>query len=59
MPPGNGLPVSESIGVFVGVSGFDWLTDGQANAGKAAIIAAAAGALIYVVRVWLQRRRSD
>lgn len=59
MSLGDALPVSESIGVFVGVSGFDWLTDGQADAAQAAIIAAGVGAAIFVVRLWLQYRRAD
>lgn len=59
MSLGDALPISESIGVFVGVSGIDWLADGQADAGKAALIAAGAGALIFIIRLWLQRRRAD
>jgi len=56
---GNGLPVSETIGVFVGVSGFDWLTDGRAEPTKAAIAAVAVGAVIYLLRSLLDQHRPD
>ncbi len=56
---GDGLPVSESIGVFIGVSGIDWLADGHAEPTKAAIAAIAVGAVIYLVRSLLKRKRSD
>lgn len=56
---GNGLPVSESIGVFVGVSGIDWLTDGRAEPTKAAVAAIAVGALIFLIRTLVKRDRPD
>ncbi|MBI2277396.1 MAG: hypothetical protein HYU74_08605 [Dechloromonas sp.] len=55
----DNLPISESLGVFVGVAGFDWLADGQAEPLKAAVVAVAAGAVILAARHWLKRRRKD
>ena len=53
----DNLPVSESFGVFVGVAGFDWLADGQAEPLKAGAAAIAAGAIILATRHWLKNRR--
>ncbi len=54
----DNLPISESIGVFVGISGFDLLTEGQAEPLKAAVAAVAAGVIIAIVRqVALKRRK--
>jgi hypothetical protein len=55
----DNLPISESLGVFVGVAGFDWLTDGQAEPLNAALAAIAAGAAIIAARRWFKRRRKD
>lgn len=55
----DNLPISESVGVFVGVAGFDWLADGQAEPMKAALAAIAAGAIILATRRWLRKRRKD
>jgi hypothetical protein len=55
----DNLPINESLGVFVGVAGMDWLADGQAEPVKALVAAVAAGAAILVVRHWLKRRRKD
>jgi len=55
----DNLPISESVGVFVGVAGFDWLVDGQAEPMKAALAAIAAGAIILATRRWLRKRRKD
>ncbi|MBS1143298.1 MAG: hypothetical protein H6R14_704 [Proteobacteria bacterium] len=52
----DNLPISESLGVFVGIAGFDWLSEGQAEPLKAAIAAVAAGAIIAVARQWLKKR---
>lgn len=52
----DNLPISESLGVFVGVTGFDWLTEGQAEPLKAAVAALAAGAILAVCRQILKRR---
>ena len=51
------LPVSESIGVFVGIAGFDWLAEGRAEPLKALISAVAAGAIIAIARWWQRSRR--
>jgi hypothetical protein len=53
------LPLSESFGVFVGVAGLDWLTDGQAEPLKAIAIALAAGLVIMAARHWRRRQRKD
>ncbi|KAB2927728.1 MAG: hypothetical protein F9K30_03095 [Dechloromonas sp.] len=55
----DNLPVSESIGVFVGVAGIDWLTDGQAEPIKAVIVAVAAGVVIMAARRWRKSHRKD
>ena len=55
----DNLPINESLGVFVGVAGLDWLADGQAEPLKALVAAVAAGAAILAVRHWLKRRRKD
>ena len=55
----DNLPINESLGVFVGVAGMDWLADGQAEPLKALVAAVAAGAVIIVLRHWLKRRRKD
>ena len=51
----DNLPISESLGVFVGVTGFDWLTEGQAEPLKAVIAAIAAGAIVAVSRQILKK----
>ncbi|MDP3538731.1 MAG: hypothetical protein Q8S26_08510 [Azonexus sp.] len=55
----DNLPMNESLGVFVGVAGYDWLTEGQAEPLKAAVAAVAACAVILVARHWLKSRRKD
>lgn len=55
----DNLPVNEALGVFVGVAGMDWLTDGQAEPLKALLAAVASGAAIVAVRQWRKRRRKD
>lgn len=55
----DNLPINESFGVFVGVSGYDWLTEGQAEPLKAISVALAAGAVLVIARYWLRRRRKD
>ncbi len=55
----DNLPISESLGVFVGVAGLDWLADGQAEPMNAVLAAVAAGAAIIAARRWLKRRRKD
>lgn len=46
----DNLPISESLGVFVGVAGFDWLTEGQAEPLKALLSALVVGGVILAVR---------
>lgn len=46
------LPVKESLGVFVGLLGLDWLLSGRAD-----LIAAVIGAIGTGVLVMLWRRR--
>ncbi len=53
----DNLPISEALGVFVGITGFDWLTEGQAEPLDAAIAAIAAGAVIAVARQVMKRLR--
>lgn len=55
----DNLPINESLGVFVGVAGLDWLADGQAEPVKAIVVAIAAGAVILVTRRWLKQRQKD
>jgi hypothetical protein len=55
----DNLPINETLGVFVGVAGMDWLTDGQAEPLKALIAAVASGVAIVAVRHWLKRRHKD
>jgi len=53
----DNLPISESLGVFIGITGFDWLSEGQAEPLKAAVAAVAAGAVIAIARHWFKTRR--
>lgn len=52
----DNLPISESLGVFVGVAGFDWLSEGQAEPLKAALAAVTAGVVIAIARKLLKAR---
>lgn len=52
----DNLPISESLGVFIGITGYDWLAEGQTEPLTAALTALAAGAVIAVVRHWLSKR---
>lgn len=53
------LPISESLAVFFGVTGFEWLTQGRAGLLNALAIAVAAGIVIFIFRRWLRRRQRD
>jgi hypothetical protein len=55
----DNLPISESLGVFIGITGFDWLSEGQAEPLKAGITAVAAGLVIAIARLWLRKRQKD
>jgi hypothetical protein len=54
----DNLPISESLGVFVGVAGIDWLADGNAEPFRAILAGVAAGLVIFAVRLWKNRRQS-
>jgi hypothetical protein len=53
------LPVNESLGVFLGVAGFDWLADGQADPVDALLAAIVAGGIIFAVRQMRDKQRTD
>jgi len=55
----DNLPINESLGVFVGVAGMDWLVDGQAELMRALLAAIATGGVIFVVRHWRRKRRKN
>lgn len=55
----DNLPISESLGVFVGVAGFDWLAEGHAEPLKAIAAALFAGVAIVLIRQHLKRRQQD
>jgi hypothetical protein len=55
----DNLPINESLGVFVGVAGMDWLVDGQAELLRAMLAAIIAGGVIFVVRHWRGKRRKN
>ncbi len=57
MSLGDRFPISESLGVFVGVTGFDWLADGHAEPLKGVIVALAAGGILVALRSLLKHRR--
>ena len=42
----DNLPINESLGVFVGVAGMDWLADGRAEPLNALLAAGAAGGVL-------------
>ena len=53
------LPISETLGVFVGVAGFDWLADGNAEPLKAVTVAIAAGGILFIAKWLLKHRHKD
>ncbi|MBL8421074.1 MAG: hypothetical protein JNK92_10605 [Dechloromonas sp.] len=55
----DNLPINESLGVFVGVAGMDWLADGHAEPLNAFLAAVAAGLAVVITRRWLRSRRKD
>ncbi len=55
----DNLPINESIGVFIGVAGFDWLAEGQAEPLKALAAGITAGVIIFAARHWLKKHRRD
>jgi hypothetical protein len=50
-------PLPETLGVFVSVLGFDWMTQGRAQAGTALAGAIIAGIAILVFRRWRRHRK--
>ena len=50
------FPLAESLGVFVGVSSFEWLAEGQAELMNALLAAAVGGGIISAARRLKQRR---
>ena len=55
----DNLPINETLGVFIGVAGIDWLADGHAEPIKALVIAVAVGVVIMVARKLLKHRAKD
>lgn len=51
------LPISETIGIFLGVTGVDWLADGYAEPLKAFAFSLVAGTAIFFAREWMKKRR--
>ncbi len=51
----NQFPFSETIGVFLGISGFDWLSEGYPEPIKAIAIAAASGLALFFLKQIRQR----
>ena len=51
------LPVSESLAVFLGVTGFQWLTEGRAGLLLPLSLAAASGIAILAIRRYRMRRK--
>jgi hypothetical protein len=55
----DNFPINESLGVFVGVTGVDWLADGQAEPLKAIAISIAFGIVVLVIRKLRNRSAKD
>jgi hypothetical protein len=55
----DNFPINESLGVFVGVTGVDWLADGQAEPLKAIAISIAFGIVVLAIRRWSKRSGKD
>jgi len=53
------LPISQSLAVFFGVTGFEWLTEGRTELFNALAIAFASGIAIFIVRRWLHKRQRN
>lgn len=53
------VPLPESLGVFVGVAGFGWLTEGQAQWLNAILAAVIGGILIMGLRCLRRPRSGD
>lgn len=55
----DNFPINESLGVFVGVTGVDWLADGQAEPFTAIIISICFGLVVLAIRKWIKRSTKD
>lgn len=55
----NNLPITETLGIFVGITGFDWLTEGKAEPLEAIISAILAGLVIFTARCIARQRRKN
>jgi len=55
----DNFPINESLGVFLGVTGVDWLADGQAEPLKAIAIAVAFGVVVLILRKLSKRSTKD
>lgn len=56
MPLPDDIPVSESLAVFLGVTGFQWLTEGRAGLLLPFFLAALSGCIILAIRRHRKRR---
>ncbi|MDD2743339.1 MAG: hypothetical protein PHV02_13810 [Rhodocyclaceae bacterium] len=55
----DNFPINESLGVFLGVTGVDWLADGQAEPLKAIAISVTFGIVVLLLRKWSKRSNKD
>ena len=53
------FPIAEGLGIFVGVVGWDLLSEGHLELVKAALIAAPATLVWYALRWWYERRNDN
>lgn len=53
------LPVSESLAVFFGIAGFQWLSTGRAGLIDSLLPALLVGAAIFIARRWRDRKRRE
>jgi hypothetical protein len=44
------FPISETIGIFVGIAGYDWLAEGHADPMKALLCALSGGLIVLLYR---------
>jgi predicted transporter len=53
------LPISESLAVFFGVAGFQWLSAGRAELIDSLLPALIVGATLFIARRWRDRKRRE
>ncbi len=53
------FPIAEGLGIFVGVVGWDLLSEGHLELVKAALIAGPATLVWYALRWWHERRHHE